>query len=53
MTHELDRFLDEFPETGLGHDPILNKTEYVLMKFSWMSFPGIGQSHTLSGNFAV
>ena len=30
-----------FPEINPGHDPILNKTEKILMKFSWMAFPGI------------
>jgi len=34
-----------FPEVGLTHDPILYKTEQVLMKFTWMRFPEIGLAH--------
>ena len=38
--------LDEFSKIGLGHGPILQKkTEKTLMKFSWLSFPGIDLSH--------
>lgn len=35
-----------FPEVGLAHDPISNKTEYVLIKFAGMSFPEIGMCLT-------
>ena len=30
-----------FPEIGLAHSPILNKTEKTLIKFAWMCFPEI------------